>query len=156
MSRPPQNGSFKNAPHMSTSRCGKITPPKHTHNERRVTFIHAVVLLLLRRATMSWRRCVFCCESESTLFGLPNEYTTRNQGLSYIYNTVPEQYNTNIWACALSAFYGGLFLGPGRVAYNLEKLRDWGGASSLRPSGSLTQTQFHKHLQDSLLTVKHS
>ncbi len=27
---------------------------------------------------------------------------------------------------------------------------------SLRPSGSLTQTQFHKHLQDSLLTVKHS
>ncbi len=36
-----------------------------------------------------------------------------------------------------------------------QKLRDWGGASSLRPSGSLTQTQFHKHLQDSLLTVKH-
>ncbi len=27
-----------------------------------------------------------------------------------------------------------------------QKLRDWGGASSLRPSGSLTQTQFHKHL----------
>ncbi len=36
-----------------------------------------------------------------------------------------------------------------------QKLRDWGGASSLRPSGSLTQTQSHKHLQDSLLTVKH-
>ncbi len=34
-----------------------------------------------------------------------------------------------------------------------QKLRDWGGASSLRPSGSLTQTQFHKHLQDSLLTA---
>ncbi len=30
---------------------------------------------------------------------------------------------------------------------------DWGGASSLRPSGSLTQTQFHKHSQDSLLTI---
>ncbi len=29
-----------------------------------------------------------------------------------------------------------------------QKLRDWGGASSLRPSGSLTQTLFHKHLQD--------
>ncbi len=26
-----------------------------------------------------------------------------------------------------------------------QRLRDWGGASSLRPSGSLTQTQFHKH-----------
>ncbi len=37
-----------------------------------------------------------------------------------------------------------------------QKLRDWGGASSLRPLGSLTQTQIHKHLQDSLLTVKHS
>ncbi len=24
-------------------------------------------------------------------------------------------------------------------------MRDWGGASSLRPSGSLTQTQFHNH-----------
>ncbi len=30
---------------------------------------------------------------------------------------------------------------------------DWGGASSLRPSGFLTQTQFHKHSQDSLLTI---
>ncbi len=39
---------------------------------------------------------MFRCESESTLFGLPNEYTTRNQWLSYIYNTVPEQYNANI------------------------------------------------------------
>ncbi len=25
----------------------------------------------------------------------------------------------------------------------MAKMRDWGGASSLRPSGSLTQTQFH-------------
>ncbi len=43
---------------------------------------------------------MFRCESESTLFGLPNEYTTRNQWLIYIYNTVPEQYNTNIRVCA--------------------------------------------------------
>ncbi len=35
----------------------------------------------------------------------------------------------------------------GRVAPPLHG-RDWGGASSLRPSGSLTQTQSHKHLQD--------
>ncbi len=35
-----------------------------------------------------------------------------------------------------------------------QKLRDWGGASSLRPSGSLTQTQFHKHLQDSFTNCK--
>ncbi len=43
---------------------------------------------------------MFRCESESTLFGLPKEDTTRNQWLSCIYNTVPEQYNTNIRVCA--------------------------------------------------------
>ncbi len=64
---------------------------------------------------------MFCCESESTLFGLPKEDTTRNQWLSCIYNTVPEQFNPNIRVCALcSTFYGGLFPEPGRVtlAYN--------------------------------------
>ncbi len=60
-----------------------------------VTFILAVAA-----AAMSWKRCVLRCESKSTLFGLPNEYTTRNQWLSYIYNTVPEQYNANIRVCA--------------------------------------------------------
>ncbi len=35
-----------------------------------------------------------------------------------------------------------------------QRQRDWGRASSLRPSGSLTQTQFHKLSQDSLLSVK--
>ncbi len=39
-------------------------------------------------------------ESESTLFGLPKEDTTRNQWLSCIYNTVPEQFNPNIRVCA--------------------------------------------------------
>ncbi len=43
---------------------------------------------------------MFHCESESTLFGFPNEYITRNQWLSYIYNTVTEQYNANIRVCA--------------------------------------------------------
>ncbi len=32
----------------------------------------------------------------------------------------------------------------------------WQLCQAARPSGSLMQTQFHKHLQDSLLTVKHS
>ncbi len=35
-----------------------------------------------------------------------------------------------------------------------QRQRDWGRASSLRPSGSLTQTLFHKLSQDSLLSVK--
>ncbi len=43
---------------------------------------------------------VFHCESKTTLFGLPKEETTRNQWLSCIYNTVPEQFNPNIRACA--------------------------------------------------------
>ncbi len=63
-----------------------------------VTFTLAVVLLLPLAPCRG--DAVFHCESESTLFGLPNEYTTRNQWLSYIYNTVPEQYNTNIRVCA--------------------------------------------------------
>ncbi len=59
---------------------------------------------------------MFRCESESTLFGLPKEDTTRNQWLSCIHNTVPERFNPNIRVCALcSAFYGGLFPEHGRV-----------------------------------------
>ncbi len=44
---------------------------------------------------------VFRCETESTLFGFQTKKdTTRNQWLSCIYNTVPEQFNTNIRVCA--------------------------------------------------------
>jgi len=38
---------------------------------------------------------VFCFEIESSLFGLPKENTTRNQWLSCVYNTVPEEFNPN-------------------------------------------------------------
>ncbi len=96
---------------MSTSRCGafaKYSPNTHTMKEG-VTFILAVVLLLPPAGD-----AVFRCES--TLFGLPKEDTTRNQWLSCIYNTAPEQYNPNIRVCALcNAFYRGLFPEPGRV-----------------------------------------
>ncbi len=62
------------------------------------TIILAVVLLL--PPAQSHGDAVFRCESESTLFGLPKEDTTRNQWLSCIYNTVPEQFNQNIRVCA--------------------------------------------------------
>ncbi len=52
------------------------------------------------------------CRCESTLFDLQNEYTTKNQWLSYIYNTFPEYYNANIQIQEL-------FTKPGRVAYNV-------------------------------------
>ncbi len=43
---------------------------------------------------------MFHCERETTLFGLPKVDATRNQWLSCIYNTVPEQFNPNIGVCA--------------------------------------------------------
>ncbi len=54
----------------------------------------------LLSGAMSWRDAVFRCESESTLFELPKEDTTRNQWLSCIFYTVPEQFNPNIRVCA--------------------------------------------------------
>ncbi len=85
---------------MSMSLCGKIckTPPKCIRKERGVIFILAVVLLLLPAPCPG--DAVFRCESESTLFGLPKEDTTRNQWISCVYNTVPEQFNPNIRVCA--------------------------------------------------------
>ncbi len=58
-----------------------------------VTFILTVVLLPQAPCRGD---AVFRCERESTLFGLPKEDTTRNQWLSYISNTVPEQFNPNL------------------------------------------------------------
>ncbi len=84
---------------MSTSRCGEIfiTPPKCLRKERGCDFILAVLLL---PPAPSPGDAVFSCESESTFFVLPKEDTTRNQWLSCIYNTVPEQFNPNIRVCA--------------------------------------------------------
>ncbi len=87
-------------PHMSTSRCGKIckTLPKRIRNERRRNYYSRCSIVAA--AAQSHGDAVFRCESESTLFGLPKEDTTRNQWLSCIYNTVPEQFNQNIRVCA--------------------------------------------------------
>ncbi len=81
-----------------------------------VTIILAVVLLLPLPCPGD---AEFHCESESTLFGLPNEYTTRNQWLSYIYNTVPEQYNANIRVCA-AHFTEDCFLNLGESSLQCE------------------------------------
>ncbi len=61
-------------------------------------FILAVVLLLPPVPFPG--DAVFRCESETTLFGLPKEDTTRNQWLSCIYNTVPEELSPNFRVCA--------------------------------------------------------
>ncbi len=58
-----------------------------------VTFILAVVLLLLP----SCRGDAVCFVVKAKVLCLGFQMsTTKNQCLSYIYNTVPEQYNTNI------------------------------------------------------------
>ncbi len=85
---------------MSTSRCGKIckTPPKRIRKERGRDFYSRCSIVAA--AAPCRGDAVFRCESETTLFGLPKEDTTRNQWLSCIYNTVPEQFNPNIRVCA--------------------------------------------------------
>ncbi len=88
-------GLIQTRPHRSTSLCGKIciTPPKCIRKERRRNTYSAVVLL----QPPCCGDAVFRWERETTLFGLLNENTTRNQ-LSYICNTVSEQYNA-IFEC---------------------------------------------------------
>ncbi len=99
LSHPPKTPHSNTPPHVY------VTVWEYLHNtaqcirnERRRNFYSRCSIVVA--TAMLWRRSVFRCESESTLFGLPNEYTTRNQWLSYIYNTVPEQYNANIRVCA--------------------------------------------------------
>ncbi|XP_052429872.1 uncharacterized protein LOC127971108 [Carassius gibelio] len=95
---------------------------------------------------MSWRRCVLRCERKSTLFGLPKDDTARNLWLSFIYNTVPEQYNTNIRVCA-AHFTEDCFLNLGEYKANCAQrlllksgavptLQGQSGASDLQPRTS--------------------
>ncbi len=80
--------------------------------------ILAVVLLLPCPAD-----AVFRCENATTLFGLPKEDTTRNQWLSCIYNTVPEQYKTNIGVCAAHSVLKDCF-------YKVEQFQLWQASDS--------------------------
>ncbi len=86
--------------HMSTSQCGSFA--KHCPNVyvKKGDMIFILTVLLLPPAPCRGD-AVFHCENESILFGLPKLDTTRNQWLSYIYNTVPEQFNPNIRVCAV-------------------------------------------------------
>ncbi len=106
-------------PHMSTSRCGEIciTPPKCIRNEKRHNFYSRCSIVVA--ATMSWRLRSVSLWKWKYLFGLPNEYTTRNQWLSCTYNTVPGQYNANIWVCA-AHFTEDCFLNLGESSLQCE------------------------------------
>ncbi len=77
-----------------------------------MVFILAVVLLLPAPCRGD---AVFRFEA---LFELLKEDTTRNQSLSCIYNTLPEQYNVKIRVCA-AHFMEDYFLNLGGVAYDV-------------------------------------
>ncbi len=97
--RPPKMAHSNTPPHvyiMVWEICK--TSPKRTRKERRRNY-YSRCSIVAAAGAMSWD-AVFHCESESTLFGLPKDDTTRNQWLSCIYNTVPELFNTNIRLCA--------------------------------------------------------
>ncbi len=81
-------------------------------------FILTVVLVLPPASCPG--DAVFCCESN--LFAFPKEDTSRNHKLYKLYlqhcsRTVQPKY---LSVC--SAFYGGLFPDPGRVAYNVNTM----------------------------------
>ncbi len=103
-----QNPSFKHAT-TSTSQCGKIckTPPKCISKERRRNY-YSRCSIIAATSIMSWR----CCVSLWKYFVWAKEDTIRNQWLSCIYNTVPEQFNPNIRVCT-GHFTEGSFLNLG-------------------------------------------
>ncbi len=63
-----------------------------------ITFILAVVLLL--PTPCHGDAVCFVVKAKVLCLAFQMKYTTRNQWLGYIYNTVPEQYNANIQVCA--------------------------------------------------------
>ncbi len=138
--RPPKTAHLNTSPQVYVTVwkiC--ITPPKCICNEKGVTFILAVVLLLPPAPCPG--DAVFRCESESTLFDLLNEYTTKNQWLSCIYNIVPEQYNANIQVCATHFSWSWE-----RVAYNVNTMN---GCEQYKVG------QFQRR-KDSLVLLTHS
>ncbi len=94
-----------------------------------ITFILAVVLLLPPAPCPE--DAVFRCERENTLFGLPEEDTTRNQWLSCIYNTVPDQFNPNIRVCAAHFKEDYLTITWEREVYNVNTIK-WGNSNVSR------------------------
>ncbi len=94
---------------MSTSRCGNICvmQPKCSRKERRRGFSNRSSV----DAAVSGRRCVFLCESKSTLFVLLKVDAVRNHWLRSVYNRTAQPKCSNL----CNAFYGRPFREPSRV-----------------------------------------
>ncbi len=90
---------------MSTSLCGNICvmAPKCSCKERRGFSNRSNV-----EAVMTGKRCVFLCESKSTLFGLMKVDAIRNHWLRFVYNRTAQPKCSNL----CNAFYGRQFHEP--------------------------------------------
>ncbi|XP_059186310.1 uncharacterized protein LOC131969157 [Centropristis striata] len=49
---------------------------------------------------MSRRRCFLQCDRKFPLYGLPREDEVKNQWLTFIFTTIPEQYSPNLLLCS--------------------------------------------------------
>ncbi len=101
--------------------------------------------------------CVFVVKAKVLCLAFQMKYTTRNQWLGYIYNTVPEQYNANIQVCA-AHFTEDYFLILGESSLQCEHY-EWlwtaipmsqgqSGASDSQPVSTF------RYLKNLLLTIQ--
>ncbi len=98
--RPPKTAHSNTPAHVYVTVWGDFHNTAQIYTQRKGAWFLFTVVLLLPPAPCPGD-AVFRCESETALFGLPKEDTTRNQWLSCFYNTVPEQFNPNIRLCAV-------------------------------------------------------
>ncbi|KAF7655100.1 hypothetical protein LDENG_00060760 [Lucifuga dentata] len=108
---------------------------------------------------MSRRRCFFSCEGKLPLFGLPKEDSVRRRWLQFAFSHLQQQYNPNIFLCALhftdecfingaqynAGFSARLLLKEGAVPTVLSLSADPGLKASIKqkPSGSFTPRCLH-------------
>ncbi len=94
----------------------------------------------------------FIVKAKVLCLGFQMKYTTRNQWLSYIYNTVPEQFNPNIRVCA-AHFMEDCSWSWVRVAYNVNTMNcceHYKVGQFQRRKDSLT----FRYLKNLLLTIQ--
>ncbi len=103
---------IQTCPRISMTWCGKIclTPPKCIRKERRQNY-YSRCSIVAAAVAMSWRHCVFRCESERILFGLQKRTQLEISGY-VVFTTLFQNISIQILVCAADC-NGGLFPEPG-------------------------------------------
>jgi len=73
--------------------CPPPSLPQNTQRRSTTSLVSGIV--------MSRRRCFCQCAGNLPLFSLPKEYKLRNTWLQFVFPTIPQQFNSNIYLCAL-------------------------------------------------------